>query len=132
MDPTHATRRLAIYARSATAQGADAAIERQLDRARDAIAHAGGDPTAARVYTDHNASGISCDRPGLVALIEAIEAGELDAVILERAARLSRDLHAFARIARRVDGADVALVCLDGSARVAMPVRKALERGGVW
>ena len=110
MQPNIASRRVAIYARSATAS--TYSIEQQTQRGREAIATAGGDASRALVFSDTPMSGLRLDRPGLDALLRAVDHGSVDVVVTADASRLSRDADELARITERMRALGVDLVII--------------------
>jgi len=112
MHPRIATGRVGIYARYSSDLQSENSIDDQARRARDIIARNGGDPTKARVFPDSAISGASRARPGLDALLAAVEAGEIDVVITEDVSRLSRDMEDAAHIFKRLQYAGVPLISI--------------------
>jgi len=108
MQPNIASGRVAIYARSATAS--THSIEQQTQRGREAIAKAGGDAGRAIVFSDTPISGLRLDRPGLDALLHAVDRGNVDVVVTADGSRLSRDPDELARITERMRAVGVDLV----------------------
>ena len=95
--------RCAIYTRKSTSEGLDQAFN-SLDAQREACEayvasqkHEGWTPLAHR-YDDGGFSGGHIDRPALQQLLDDIEAGKIDAVVVYKVDRLSRSLLDFARI----------------------------------
>ncbi len=78
----------AIYARKSSDN--DAGVERQVEIATDFITAKGWTLDLAHVYTDNDVSGADFDRPGLNGLLAAVEAGEVDTVVMMNVDRLSR------------------------------------------
>ena len=95
--------RCAIYTRKSTDEGLDQAFN-SLDAQREAAEafiasqrHQGWVASAER-FDDGGYTGANMDRPGLKRLLEAIEHGEVDCVVVYKVDRLSRSLLDFARI----------------------------------
>ena len=115
-DPTPAPRvRCAIYTRKSTEEGLDSDFN-SLDAQREAAEayilsqrHEGWDALPDR-YDDGGFSGGSLERPALVRLLEAVEAGHVDAVIVYKVDRLSRSLLDFARLIELFDRKGVSFV----------------------
>ncbi len=121
MHPKIATGRIGIYARYSSDLQNESSIDDQARRAREAIARAGGDPARATVFPDYAVSGGSMERPGLEALLRAVEAGRIDVILTEDVSRISRDMGDAALIFKRLQFASVPLIGLsdgiDTSAR---------------
>ena len=107
-----ATGRVGIYARYSTDLQSETSIDDQARRARDAIARAGGDPAKATVFPDYAISGGSMQRPGLEALLRAVEEKRIDVVLTEDVSRISRDMGDAAHIFKRLQFAGVPLIGL--------------------
>jgi DNA invertase Pin-like site-specific DNA recombinase len=107
-----ATGRVGIYARYSSDLQNESSIDDQARRAREAIARAGGDPTKATVFPDYAVSGGSMERPGLEALLRAVEAGRIDVIVTEDVSRVSRDMGDAAHIFKRLQFAGVPLIGL--------------------
>ena len=107
-----ATGRVGIYARYSSDLQNESSIDDQARRAREAIARAGGDPTKATVFPDYAVSGGSMERPGLEALLRAVEAGRIDVIVTEDVSRISRDMGDAAHIFKRLQFAGVPLIGL--------------------
>jgi len=107
--------RVAIYARFSSDRQSDASIEDQVYRAREWLRAQGGDPDGAEAFTDHAVSGASMDRPGMRALVTAINSKLIDLVVSESLDRISRDVGDAAHFRRLLQHQGVELVCLDGT-----------------
>jgi site-specific DNA recombinase len=101
-------RRCAIYTRKSTEEGLDQNFN-SLDAQREACAayilsqtHEGWEPTG-ELYDDGGYSGGSMDRPGLRQLLEDVEAGKIDIIVVYKVDRLTRSLADFARIVDILD-----------------------------
>jgi len=79
--------RAAVYARVASSENAQEEIERQIRRCRERAAHYGWE--VAAVYQDVG-PGLELQRRGLMALREAVTAGNVDVLFIRDIARLSR------------------------------------------
>jgi DNA invertase Pin-like site-specific DNA recombinase len=112
MHPKVATGRVAIYARYSSDLQSEHSIEDQARRGRDVVARAGGDPTKAVVFPDFAVSGASLERPGLDALMRAVEAGSVDVILTEDISRISRDVGDAANIFKRLQFAGVPLISI--------------------
>ncbi len=107
--------RCAIYTRKSTEEGLDQAFN-SLDAQREACAayilsqqHEGWTELQAS-YDDGGFSGGSMDRPGLAALLEDIQNGLIDTVVVYKVDRLTRSLTDFARIVEQFEGQGVSFV----------------------
>ncbi len=123
-DPAAATgiplRRCAIYTRKSTEEGLDQGFN-SLDAQREACQayvvsqrHEGWQ-VLPQAYDDGGYSGGSMARPGLQALLAAIDCGEVDVVVVYKVDRLTRSLADFARIVDRFDRAGVSFVSVTQS-----------------
>ncbi|MGN6105502.1 MAG: recombinase family protein, partial [Kofleriaceae bacterium] len=112
MHPKLTTGRVAIYARYSSDLQNEASIEDQARRAREMVARAGGVPAQARVFPDYAVSGASLDRPGVEALMRAVDAGEIDVILTEDVSRISRDVGDASHIFKRLQFAGVPLVSM--------------------
>ena len=108
-------RRCAIYTRKSTEEGLDQEFN-SLDAQREACAafilsqrHEGWRESPAR-YDDGGFSGGSMARPALVRLLEEVEAGRIDVVVVYKVDRLTRALTDFAKIVEIFDAAGVSFV----------------------
>jgi len=107
-----ATGRVAIYARYSTDLQHESSIEDQTRRAREAVRRAGGDPTKAIVFPDFAMSGTNMERPGLEALLRAVDEKRVDVVLTEDVSRISRDIGDAADIFKRLRFAGIPLIGL--------------------
>lgn len=98
-----APRRCAIYTRKSTTEGLDSDFT-SLDAQRDACEayirsqRGEGWSALADMYDDGGFSGGNVDRPALQRLMNDIEAGKIDCVVVYKIDRLSRSLLDFSRI----------------------------------
>ncbi|MGD9810196.1 MAG: recombinase family protein [Sphingobium sp.] len=100
--------RCAIYTRKSTEEGLDQSFN-SLDAQREACAayimsqtHEGWEPLS-ELYDDGGYSGGSMDRPGLAALLQDVEAGKVDVIVVYKVDRLTRSLADFAKIVEILD-----------------------------
>ncbi len=112
MHPKISIGRVAIYARYSSDRQSEASIEDQVRRAHDVIARAGGDPEKATVFPDFAISGASMQRPGLEALLRAVDKKKVDVILTEDLSRLSRDMADSAQIFKRLQFAGVPLISI--------------------
>lgn len=86
-------RRAAIYGRYSTANQHESSITRQVEVSKAYAARHGFTVQEAHVFSDEQRSGATTvGRSGLEALVELARAGEIEAVLVEDADRMSRDL----------------------------------------
>ncbi|HPF38732.1 MAG TPA: recombinase family protein [Phycisphaerae bacterium] len=109
------TVRCAIYTRKSTSEGLDSAFN-SLDAQREAAEayiasqkHMGWTVIPNR-YDDGGFSGGSTERPGLQQLLDDIEAGTIDCVVVYKVDRLSRSLLDFARIMKLFEDKNIHFV----------------------
>jgi site-specific DNA recombinase len=101
--PTPARLRCAIYTRKSTEEGLDQEFN-SLDAQREAAEafiqsqRREGWIVLPEFYDDGGFTGGNMDRPALTRLLRAIEAGELDCVVVYKVDRLSRSLLDFTRM----------------------------------
>src|SRR5210317_2579331 len=100
---THQKLRCAIYTRKSSEEGLEQDFN-SLDAQREACeayiqsqAGEGWELVRAR-YDDGGYSGGTLDRPGLTRLLEDIDAGKIDTVVVYKVDRLTRSLGDFAKI----------------------------------
>ena len=107
--------RCAIYTRKSTEEGLDQAFN-SLDAQREAcaayiISQAGeGWTCLPNLYDDGGYSGGSMERPGLRQLLQDIDAGLIDVVVVYKIDRLTRSLADFARIVERFEARNASFV----------------------
>src|SRR5258708_6591620 len=107
--------RCAIYARKSTEEGLSQpfnSLDAQRESAEAYISsqrHMGWTALERR-YEDGGYTGANLERPALRALMEDIESGQVDCVVVYKVDRLSRSLLAFARLIGRFEERGVSLV----------------------
>jgi site-specific DNA recombinase len=108
-------KRCAIYTRKSTEEGLEQAFN-SLDAQREACAayilsqaHEGWEPVR-ELYDDGGWSGGNMDRPALQQLLQDVEAGRVDVIVVYKVDRLSRSLADFARIIDIMDKAGASFV----------------------
>ncbi|MEM8739545.1 MAG: recombinase family protein [Planctomycetota bacterium] len=108
-------KRCAIYTRKSHEEGLDQAFN-SLDAQREAGVdyvksqrHEGWE-VIDKQYDDGGFTGGNMDRPGLKELLQDIERGAVDVVVVYKVDRLSRSLHDFAQIMQRFDEQEVSFV----------------------
>ncbi|WP_421851863.1 recombinase family protein [Novosphingobium sp.] len=107
--------RCAIYTRKSTEEGLEQAFN-SLDAQREACAayilsqqHEGW-TMLPDVYDDGGFSGGSINRPALQRLLDAVEQGNVDVIVVYKVDRLTRSLADFAKIVEVLDGAGASFV----------------------
>ena len=107
--------RCAIYTRKSTEEGLEQDFN-SLDAQREACAayilsqkHEGWAELSDR-YDDGGFSGGSMDRPGLTQLLNDVEVGRVDVIVVYKVDRLTRSLADFAKMVDLFDGAGVSFV----------------------
>ena len=113
--PRVRTLRCAIYTRKSSEEGLEQEFN-SLDAQREACAafiesqrHEGWRPIREH-YDDGGYSGGSMDRPALRKLLQDIEAGDIDVVVVYKVDRLTRSLADFAKIVETFDRHGVSFV----------------------
>jgi len=113
--PLPDAKRCAIYTRKSKAQGLEQEFN-SLDAQREACeqyvashGHLGWRLVPER-YDDGGFTGANLERPGFQRLLEDMDAGKLDIVVVYKVDRLSRSLLDFSRVMERFGRADVAFV----------------------
>ncbi len=109
------TIRCAIYTRKSSDEGLEQSFN-SLDAQREAgeayiksQAHEGW-KVLPTLYDDGGYSGGTMERPGLRRLLDDVDAGLIDVVVVYKIDRLTRSLPDFARIVERFDGQEVSFV----------------------
>ena len=107
--------RCAVYTRKSTEDGLEQEFN-SLDAQREACEafilsqkHEGWAVLSER-YDDGGISGGTMERPALQALLDAVEAGRIDVVVVYKVDRLTRSLADFARIVAIFDAAEASFV----------------------
>lgn len=107
--------RCAVYTRKSSEEGLDQAfnsLHAQREACEAYVKSQAGEgwrvlPTA---YDDGGFSGGNMDRPALVKLLAAVDAGQVDTIIVYKVDRLTRSLPDFAKIVERLDAAGASFV----------------------
>jgi len=109
--------RCAVYTRKSTTEGLDSGFS-TLDAQREASEHyvrsqaAQGWEIVADRYDDGGFTGGNLDRPALTRLLDDIDHGRIDAVVVYKVDRLSRSLLDFARLMETFEKHQVAFVSI--------------------
>jgi len=107
--------RCAIYTRVSTEQGLDQdfnSLHAQYEASQAYIrsqAHAGWTPLRSK-YDDGGFSGGNTDRPALQRLLEDVQAGKIDIIVVYKVDRLTRSLADFAKLVELFDRHEVSFV----------------------
>ena len=113
-------KRCAIYTRKSSEEGLDMAFN-SLDAQREACEayvtsqKAEGWSAIREGYDDGGFSGGTLERPGLMRLIQDVEAGLIDVIVVYKIDRLSRSLMDFAKLVEIFDRNDVTFVSVTQS-----------------
>jgi len=116
-EPSPAPRRCAIYTRKSTEEGLDQEFN-SLDAQREAAEafiqsqRREGWIALREIYDDGGYTGGNMDRPALTRLLRAVEAGELDCVVVYKVDRLSRSLLDFTRMLNLFEKHNVSFVAV--------------------
>jgi site-specific DNA recombinase len=107
--------RCAIYTRKSTEEGLDQALnslqaQRESGEAYIASQQARGWSLVPEQYNDGGFSGSHLERPALQRLLNDLQAGAIDCVLVYKVDRLSRSLLDFARLMERFDRTGVSFV----------------------
>ena len=115
--PAPEAKRCAIYTRKSTTEGLDSDFN-TLDAQREAAEHfiksqaAQGWKALPTHYDDGGFTGGNLERPALTRLMDDIERGEIDTVVVYKVDRLSRSLLDFSRLVERFEKRRVAFVSI--------------------
>ena len=107
--------RCGVYTRKSTEEGLDQDFN-SLEAQREACAayvqsqRGAGWRLLRTRYDDGGLSGASMERPALQHLLQAVEAGQVDIVVVHKVDRLTRSLTDFARIVEVFDAKGVSFV----------------------
>lgn len=112
--------RCAIYTRKSSEEGLDQAFnslhaQREVCEAYIRSQASEGWKVLSAVYDDGGFSGGNVERPGLRRLLEDIDAGLVDTIVVYKIDRLTRSLADFARIVDRLDSAQASFVSVTQS-----------------
>nr|WP_166179439.1 recombinase family protein [Altererythrobacter segetis] len=119
--------RCAIYTRKSTEEGLGQAFN-TLDAQREACAAyirsqaAEGWQETERIYEDGGYSGGTLNRPAIRELLDDVEHGVVDMIVVHRIDRLTRSLADFMRIVERLDAAGASFVSVTQSFNTATSV----------
>ena len=118
--PATGSVRCAIYTRKSTTEGLDSDFS-SLDAQREACEHyirsqaAQGWALVEQRYDDGGFTGGNLERPALSRLLDDIERGMIDSVVVYKVDRLSRSLIDFARLMERFEKGKVGFVSITQS-----------------
>jgi site-specific DNA recombinase len=103
--PNGDTKRCAIYTRKSTTIGLEQDFN-SLDSQREAclayIQQQPGWTLVAKKYEDGGFTGANIDRPGFTRLLQDVDAGKIDVIVVYKIDRLSRSLLDFAKVIERL------------------------------
>ncbi|MEP2235992.1 MAG: recombinase family protein [Marinomonas sp.] len=107
--------RCAVYTRKSTEDGLEQEFnslhaQREACEAYILSQRHEGWTLVERPYDDGGFSGGSMHRPGLLALLEAVEAGLVDVIVVYKVDRLTRSVTDFAKIVERLDAKEASFV----------------------
>ena len=108
-------RHTAVYARVATVQPGQSALEKQADACVRRAHEDGESPVGAAYVFRDQGSGVQLDRPGLNQLRRAVQAGEVGVVYVYSLDRLSRSLNQLALLHEEFASAGVEIRFVQGS-----------------
>lgn len=97
-----ANKRIALYARYSSDNQREASLDDQLRRCEVFVRAHGGQVDPRLTFTDAGVTGATMERPGMRRLRAALEAGVVDAIVVEDVSRLSRDLADSAELFRHL------------------------------
>jgi site-specific DNA recombinase len=111
------TKRCAIYTRKSSEEGLEQdfnslAAQREACEAYIASQKSEGWESLPDLYDDGGFSGGTLDRPALQQLLNAIDAGRIDVVVVYKVDRLTRSLTDFAKLIERFDAHGVSVVAV--------------------
>lgn len=98
--------RVVLYARYSSDLQNPASIEDQFRLCHDIVRRALPGGVVVKTYQDAAISGATMERPGLLDLLEDVEAGRIDVIVSEGLDRISRNLGDMARIHQLCRNAD--------------------------
>jgi DNA invertase Pin-like site-specific DNA recombinase len=109
------TLRCAVYTRKSTEDGLEQEFnslhaQREACEAYILSQRHEGWTLVERHYDDGGFSGGTMQRPGLLALLEDIDAGQVDVIVVYKVDRLTRSLADFAKIVERLDAKEASFV----------------------
>ena len=109
--------RCAIYTRKSTEEGLDKEFntldaQRESCEAYIASQHYAGWVCSKERYDDGGFTGSNIERPALKRLMEDVDAGQIDVIVLYKIDRLSRSLMDFTRIVERLEKHNVSFVSI--------------------
>lgn len=117
--------RAAIYSRKSVKSETGDSIENQVALCRQYIEQHW--PQAdIEVYEDEGFSGATLQRPRFAALMEAVQAGQVDMLVCYRLDRVSRSVTDFAALIETLNRRQVSFVCIREQFDTATPMGKAM------
>ncbi len=110
MDRQLAGLRIGAYARFSSDKQSETSASAQIARLAQWVQARGGQLSLKHTYRDEGISGATNQRPGLIALMEAVDSGDVDVVVVEDLSRLSRDIEHAASARKRFAFSGVRLI----------------------
>ena len=110
MDQQLAGLRIGAYARFSSDKQSATSASAQIARLAQWVQARGGRLSREHIYRDEGISGATNQRPGLIALMAAVDSGDVDLVVVEDLSRLSRDIEHSASMRKRFAFSDVRLI----------------------
>ena len=101
---------IGAYARFSSDKQSDTSASAQIARIDEWVRTRGGELCGNHIYRDEALSGATDQRPGLVAIMAAVDSARVHVVVVEDLSRLSRDLEHAAAIRKRFEFAGVRLI----------------------
>jgi len=102
--------RIGAYARFSSDKQSETSASAQIARLAQWVQARGGQLSLKHTYRDEGISGATNQRPGLIALMEAVDSGDVDVVVVEDLSRLSRDIEHAASARKRFAFSGVRLI----------------------
>jgi site-specific DNA recombinase len=110
MDQQLAGLRIGAYARFSSDKQSETSASAQIARLDQWVHARGGQLSLQHTYRDEGISGATNQRPGLIALMAAVDSGHVDVVVVEDLSRLSRDIEHSASMRKRFAFSGVRLI----------------------
>ena len=110
MDQQLAGLRIGAYARFSSDKQSETSASAQIARLAQWVQARGGRLSREHIYRDEGISGATNQRPGLIALMAAVDSGDVDLVVVEDLSRLSRDIEHSASMRKRFAFSGVRLI----------------------
>jgi DNA invertase Pin-like site-specific DNA recombinase len=121
------TKRAVIYTRVSSEEQATEGTSLEVQRERALAYCVAQGWEAVEVFTDAGVSGAKADRPALLSLMQAVDAGHVDVVVVAKMDRLARSMRHLSPLLGRLDDAGVALVSIAESFDSASPAGRLMR-----